>query len=322
MDHTEHPGVPQRPPASALFNINSIDRYASSANPVAQYAPITTPPTSATGLIPYANNYNMSLGRPLLSGYFTRLGVTQVQLDWEIPTIVNNVNDALYMLNDTSGTSINITLTPGFYNGTTLAAMIQTRLIAGWATAGAPIPGLTVTYQSSTNSLTFSAGGAISFHFAIPTAYAQLGANPPSRWLKTFNSLGLSYRNTQTAPGQLTNSIKLIYTSYIDIISRKLTQYMRVKDSETSWNPDTAVLCRIYLTPPNQRLIADASGNGLGSQPFTLCVDPNTPKHIKWSPDQFVYDFDIQVNDEFGDLLPWSQAYPFEFQMTLLASET
>jgi hypothetical protein len=150
-----------------------------------------------------------------------------------------------------------------------------------------------------------------------------------------------------TAPSYPT----LIYTSYVDVISNKLSQFMRVKDSETSWSPDTSVITRIYLT--NQGTITaptvlytDISGNAptqqinfqefaVGSRPFILNYTPTTPKNIKWSPDQAVVDFDIRVVDEFGDQVPWDLAIPypvgiltslsqqfFEFQLTVLCSET
>jgi hypothetical protein len=77
---------------------------------------------------------------------------------------------------------------------------------------------------------------------------------------------------------------------------------------------------------------------GVGSRPFILNYTPQTPKHMKWSPDQTIVDFDIRVVDEFGDLVPWDLTIPlqtnnvgpqiqispqfFEFQLTVLCSET
>jgi hypothetical protein len=136
----------------------------------------------------------------------------------------------------------------------------------------------------------------------------------------------------------------LIYTSYIDIISNKLSQYMKVKDSETAWAPDTAVITRIYLTNQGMITAPTITQTGttafdtyaVGSRAFILNYTPQTPKNIKWDPAQAVNDFDIRVVDEFGDLVPWSQytTYSppnttqtyftefFEFQLTVLASET
>jgi hypothetical protein len=151
----------------------------------------------------------------------------------------------------------------------------------------------------------------------------------------------------------------LIYTSYVDVISNKLSQYMRVKDSETSFQADTSVITRIYLTnqgtityPATSTIGSVTTGNQdlstgnintttvnafedfpIGARPFVLNYTPATPKNINWTPGQSIIDFDIRVVDEFGDVLPWSVYTPtgvgtayftefFEFQLTVLASET
>ena len=117
---------------------------------------------------------------------------------------------------------------------------------------------------------------------------------------------------------------------------------MRVKDSETSWAPDTSVITRIYLTNQGTitapTLTATGSTTGgvaavgatttfdtyaVGSRSFILNYTPTTPKHIRWDPAQALIDFDIRVVDEFGDQLPWNiEEEVFEFQLTVLCSET
>ena len=304
MDHTEHPGQPQRPPASAQLSINSIDRYSNSVTPVAQYA-LSQQAGAGNNT---AANFQISLQRPLLSGYFTRLAVSQVQLAWSVPTIVTGVNDQLTIFDVSNATTTTITVTQGFYTLPTLAAAIQNAFQTVFG-AGTVVP------SPTTYGLTFATNGGGQFRF--------VSQNQPARVLNLYNMLGIVYINTSLSLStQITGPTRLIYTSYIDIISTKLTQYMRVKDSETSQQPDTSVLCRVYMCPPNQRVAIDASGNLPGSAPFTLVWDPNTPKHVKWEPNQYIYDFDIQVKDEFGSLVPWTAKGPFEFQMTLLASET
>ena len=309
MDHSEHPGVPQRPPASAQLSINSIDRYANALYPVAQYYPLL----ATTAGQPTASDFQMLLQRPLLSGYFTRLAVSQVQLQWNIYTITAGVNDVITITDVSNNQTFSVTLTEGFYNFYSLAAQIQAQVIAQATT---PMPAFTCTFNPVTQAYTFATN-------EVGRTIRIVSTGQPSNVLKLYVMLGIS-RINEFVPlaTQIGGVARLCYTSYIDIISRKLTQYMRVKDSETSFQPDTAVLCRVYMTPPNQRSVQDASGNLVGSQPFTLVWDPNTPKHIKWEPNQYIYDFDIQVKDEFGDLLPWSAKRNFEFQMTMLASET
>jgi hypothetical protein len=162
---------------------------------------------------------------------------------------------------------------------------------------------------------------------------------------KFYNMLGITNINIGTGEQAISLTTTpsfptLIYTSYIDIISNKLSQFMRVKDSETSWSPDTSVITRIYLT--NQGTITAPTltqtgtttfdAKAVGSRAFILNYTPQTVKHIKWDPGQSIIDFDIRVVDEFGDVVPWYAIRTswdntyfvefFEFQLTVLASET
>ena len=57
----------------------------------------------------------------------------------------------------------------------------------------------------------------------------------------------------------------------------------------------------------------------LGSEPFVVTADLNSPKIIRWSPDVAVPNIDFQLRDCYGDLIP--DIFPTEFQMTLLCVE-
>lgn len=317
MDHSEHPGMPARPPASAQLSINSVDRYANQTNQIAQYAIFEQPSAQNNP----ASNYQMTLARPLLAGYFTRIAVSQVQLQWNIQTVTTGYNDQLILYDVSNNQYYTVTITQNFYNAYTLAAAIQNAVQA----IGAPWTAFTCVYDPVLTRLVMASNvGGLTFRLVTPAFIPGPPVVPANTRVNNFYAMiGVVYLNASFSLTTHTlGPLRLVPTSYIDICSTKLTQYMRVKDSETSFNPDTAVLCRVYMTPPNQRTLIDPSGNLPGSQPFTLVWDPNTPKHIKWEPNQYIYDFDIQVKDEFGGFVPWTPKNPFEFQMTLLASET
>ena len=87
----------------------------------------------------------------------------------------------------------------------------------------------------------------------------------------------------------------------------------------------------------NKAIIDQATGNvivpsdALGSKPFVLTYDLNSPKIINWTPDSAVNSLDFQLRDCYGDLLftniqaltpgnPVEQ-WNTEFQMTLLCIE-
>lgn len=367
---------PIRNPAHAFFNINSIDRYASASNPTSQFALVDLS-YNLLNANP-ASNFNMSLQRNLLSGYFHRLTVSDANLQWNIPTI-NSQNYIFPMstkLGDTTATAV-IAIPGGYYTYQELAVKLQDLIRTAFAPA---LADLTVTWSA----IVGAGGGTNQFCFVFATQTdeeiwfeKQFPQSPiPERlpgtndgqalraMYKFYTMIGITSAwigESQASSGIATTPSypTLIYTSYIDIISSKLSQFMRVKDSETSFQADTSVITRIYLTNQGSITYPSSSTIGslttgtqdlstgaistttvnafddfpVGSRPFILNYTPSTPKNINWNPGQAIIDFDIRVVDEFGDTLPWSQYTPtgvgtgyftefFEFQLTVLASES
>jgi hypothetical protein len=354
---TESRGMPIRYPASAFFNINSIDRYASINYPTSQFARILVP--SATQNNNPASNYNMSLQRNLLSGYFHRLTVSEVNLQWNIPTI--NSQNYIFCLSagDSSGNvaSANVSLTLDYYTYTELAAALQAKIRSAFSALTPNLNALTVEwttrYLGSGYTFVFKTNNPnviIQFETSLADETGVIGGDISAAtraMYKLYNMIGVTNALTNdladvlyTIPSYPT----LIYTSYIDIISNKLSQFMRVKDSETSWSADTSVITRVYLSNTNgisAPVVEPSVPSGttfdtyaVGSRPFVLNYSPNTVKNIKWEPGQSIIDFDIRVIDEFGDQVPWNAKLTqpsepdtfiseiFEFQLTVLASET
>ena len=85
----EQGGVDIREPSTALFGISSIDRYRTLPNAVSyplNPAPVISP-------------YDFQITAPaqaLMSGFFTRLAVNEVQFNWTIPTITSR-NNKIYV---------------------------------------------------------------------------------------------------------------------------------------------------------------------------------------------------------------------------------
>ena len=311
MDHTEHPGIPQRPPASAYLMVDSTDRQPRDA---VFNVPIASP----------ANDFYINRNQALLFGYFTRLAITQLQFDWSVQTIMTGVNDTFVI--NYGGTNYEVKLDNGYYNPTTLAAEVETQLQAIGALAAFTCIWNPLYQSLQIDSNVASPGG--DFFFVTPSDGPLLSPPVSNQVLtRTYRTLGVGNNNTGiTSPPtntQFLGTPKLIMTDYVDIVSRNLTKYQRVKDTDTApLNNKSYLIARVYLCPPGQRVITDASG-GLGDSPFFICVDYNTPKHIKWSPGEPVSQIDLQVLDQYGQLLPWdSVEAPWEFQLTIVASET
>lgn len=282
IDYHERDAMPIRQPAYAELLLDSADR--------------------SFGQKP--NDFTIYRNQALLYGYFYRLAITQIQLHWDMPTIIASVNDTFQI-----GSQVFV-IPEGYYTPTTLAAAIQTVIQA----AGGAFAAYTCTYTDLNGGFVIASGGA-AFQFVD---------NGSSLYRNTARSIGLRPPNFATAAATQTLGVPgLLYTRYIDLISRNLTKYQRVKDGDTSHtNIKSFIIARIYLTPSNA-LVETTATSGVGSKPFDMVVDYNTPKFIKYSPDEALNEIDIQVLDEYGEPLYWDGvAADWEFALTLLASES
>jgi hypothetical protein len=142
--------------------------------------------------------------------------------------------------------------------------------------------------------------------------------------LKTYRLLGMNVENSNAADKQISNVIpNFLYTPYIDFYSDVLTNYQSVKDTNTSVAKPKGLIARVYLSG-NGSLQSQSPKSALGSEPFVVTADLNSPKIIKWSPQVAVPSIDFQLRDCYGDLIPTSpitDSLSTEFQMTLLCIE-
>jgi hypothetical protein len=89
----EQGGVNIREPSTAILGISSIDRYRAGLN-----APQVNPITGTLGSS-LSSPYDFQIttpGQNLMSGYFTRLAVNEVQFRWTLPTLTNR-NNKMYI---------------------------------------------------------------------------------------------------------------------------------------------------------------------------------------------------------------------------------
>jgi hypothetical protein len=300
-----------RQPRSAYLLIDSADRIQQSELNPEDILEQDQPPL---------NDFTIFKRQPFLSGYFTRLSVTEVRLDYNTPNI-NPRNNKIDV--DVSGVVSTTTLTvpQGYYTPTEFAAALQTELndIAGntW----------TVTYNDENYNFIIVNTTNNEWSFT-PYAYDTVA--------QTFK--GLYYRMNWAAglgPGTAGDDItmasssfpSLRYTDYIDVCSRQLTQYQKVKDNSTRENQTPAVLCRLYL--------ANYTCENVGKTPMDETCWPglgpsvvhriwSVPKYSAWSPGQFIDQIDIQLRDDVGNLLYLADepVSGNNFQLTCHASET
>jgi hypothetical protein len=300
------------------------------------------------------NDFQLSSPGAFIYGYITRIAISQIQIEYRIPTVVptnriffagaNNPSEPVCIGNDTFVINVpnnppgarfqRVTIPYGFYTPKELAVMLQATLreYMGLET-------MTVSYSQAylppVNANPFSGyGGGNSFifetdaghPFAFPSATVLQQTYDTEQViaiLKTYRLLGIEQNINELHPAAnfyQTQSPNFLYTPYIDIVSNNLTKFQKVKDSDTSVYGRTGLIARCFLSSVGgpQPTSLDYS---LGSQPFIITADLNTPKVIRWNKDETVYNLDFQLYDQYGDLMFWNYNYPTEFQMALLCME-
>ena len=357
---------------NAILAINSLDRYITSKpgqqnQPLGnalqqQYFLTITPGNPQDGgesAGPPCNNFTISSPGAILYGYIDRIIVSQIQLYYNIPTVIPGVNDTFYIIQgnvaNISTLFVQITIPFGFYTPDELAATLQ--VLIRQSSIGQPgfAPEFTVSYtatnsvyEQSISGFDFDAGDSGFFFYFPSLAQLQAVVNPAlnensSIWiksLKAYRLLGLSSINSGTPNGPTeylgsaqqwsSTTINLLYTPYIDIVSETLTKYQNVKDTDTSAQKLNSMIARVYLAgsgPP--QFVTDGIAEQIGARPFTVTQDTQYPKVMRWSRDEAINSIDFQLRDQYGDLIFTStrnlaqtaQYFFTEFQMTLLCVE-
>jgi hypothetical protein len=249
--------------------------------------------------------------------------VSQIQIQYYIPTVIKDVNDRIFIGVGApiAGVKYPVTIPFGFYSPDELAVALQAAINA--VAQLAPL-GITVDYNPKDG---FIIDATSNFYF--PTFNAII--NTPNETVETANAvlkayklLGMTITNSNTALQQASSMFpNFLYTPYIDIFSDVLTNYQNMKDTNTSIAKPKGLIARVYLSG-NGSLQSQTETSALGSAPFVVTADMNSPKIIKWTPDVAVPSIDFQLRDCYGDLIPTTPAtgsFSTEFQMTLLCVE-
>jgi len=288
--------------------------------------------------VPYSNSFTIQSPGALIYGYISRIVVSQIQIQYNVPTIVTardildltRSNDVFYIADITQTAPAEIVNIPfGFYTPTELAAVLQVQI---QGTAIGALANITVTFDE-TDGFVFQSTSVPTNGFYFPdveelqtTPALQLSRQAVDRVLRTYRTLGITIKNSfaQTVIATTQRSQEypnFLYTPYIDICSDVLTNYQTIKDTNTSPQKPKGLVARVYLSSVGNPQTTTPN-SALGSAPFVVTVDLNSPKIIKWSPDVAVPSIDFQLLDQYGDLLPGADlGYSTEFQMTLLCVE-
>ena len=240
-----------RQPSTANLMISSIDRVLFGDTP-----------------------WNFSIIKPnsIFNGFFTRIGATEVVLDWAIPNISNDISNNYLSILDTSGNITHpITLPDGFY---TVEEALDTIVNLANAAFG------------GTNFSIVVDGGQVQLRHAGSTV--GISNTNLSRMLSLYQGAVFKTVFPIFSPD-------LRFWKYLDFISPQLTYNQDLKDASTN-EQVRDVLCRWYMTWDNP---VNNDGYGfpilMGYTPFTCRRLFSPPKQIKWDNTQPVGQISFEV---------------------------
>jgi len=274
------------------------------------------------------NNFTIQSPAALIYGYVRRIIISQIQLSYNIPTVCRDKNDKLWIGGPTGVSPLESVEIPyGFYHADEMAALLENQL--SQTTIGA-LADIGVEFDPR-NGFVFTsrAGSPVPFFFPSPQNYSLFSGNNSDSpevqvLLKTYRLLGITAMNSaEQTPKieQVGTYPNFIYTPFIDIYSDVLTNYQPIKDTTTFVSKNKGLVARIYLSGTGN-IQETRSVIGMGTAPFVMTADLNTPKVIEWSPEVAVPTVDFRLLDCYGDLIPGPEmGQSTEFQMTLLCTE-
>jgi hypothetical protein len=325
---------------NAILAINSLDRYTEANTSFFQppKGPATTikgPATTNYSLIaqynnatPYCNDFQITTPGTLTYGIISKILVSQIQLQYNIPTVNAGLNDtlliALYAPGNPGYVLYQIFIPTGFYTPNELAAVTEVKI------NNVPALGVynfQVTYDQERNVFYFTNTDTEPFWFPtleqIQVAFTGgFYKGFLDNILKTYKLFGLAGPNSLSNVRQYSfQRPNFLYTPYIEIYSNALTAYQKLSDGNSTVGRPKGLVARVHLSGQGAPQITE--GNiALGSAPFVLTVDLSSPKVIRWTRDVAINSLDFQLIDCYGDLIPGVKiGYNTEFQMTLLCVE-
>jgi hypothetical protein len=308
-EDTEEDTITMRPASTALFCIDSSDRYASFQD------------DAAGTQSPYS--FNIVKNQALLNGFFKRIALTEIVFPYYVPNI-NTRTDMIQVTSTGNGTVTATIGALGFYTPPQLASTLQT--ILRTATLNNL---LTVTYNDGRFVILTNAADTISF---ARGNYGGLGSR--INQFQLFDLLNMGPQNTNAATLQTTGVTRCRYTEYIDIVSSQLTYNQKLKDASSD-KIVRDVLARVYVETEDNLIQPYWNGTTEvisrtdipGTYPFTINRKFPMPKQIRWDDTQPLGNVSFEVYDDKGELLSSHLGAQFpdytmpDWRFSLLVSE-
>jgi len=279
-----------RPSSTANLAIDSLDRD--------QY------PGSGT-----ASDFTINKPQSLFNGFFTRLAMNEIVLDWCIPNISSYVDNVIFQVVTAGPVTTSISLQSGHYTVAdvldTIVVLLNSALGAGTFRLEDKYGAAWVTGTSYGPVFLATTGGA---NFTILPGPLQEQLDVQA------NVAGNAF--PVTCP-------KLLPYYYVDFVSSQLTYNQDLKDNSTSLT-NRDILYRWVFANENVPQALDRYGYPIlqGYQPFVLRRYLSYPKQIAWDSKQPIGQLSFQVYTSDGDILNVAGLQgEMEYQMNLLVTE-
>jgi len=309
-----------RPSSTALLTIDSEDRfqngYDASGNRITgyPYARIQEGILAGNNASPY--DFTIVKNESIMNGFFTRLGLTEVNFEWGVPNI-NFTTNRIYvnyhnLSTNASGTSL-VKLFDGeivFATPYQIASNLQSNVRATGVT---DLSQFTITYgepnyiDPSGNVFGQGNGYPIFRYYGglsgnvmnpkiqvsfSPLAYNNNNSNSPSAYpydvytKQLFDLMGFNKFNTTFKDEAVGKTTFCQATRYIDIVCSQLAYNQPLKDTTTAPVVRDS-LCRLYISDINgfqQNSVPcwSPSFTPAGCAPATIYRQFQTPKMINW----------------------------------------
>jgi hypothetical protein len=308
-------GVSIRMPSVANLQVDSTDKTT-----LTNLSTLTNGSVSTLGGYYDANPqsiFNFTINRPnsILNGYFTRISVPEVQMEWDIPNVqggITNPNNILQVTVSSATvaanlSSLQLTLPSGYYNAGevvdfTLAKLNGISSVTGigwnWTsnTSNAPIAPTQSYYLTAVSTNTgANPGPPLQFGFNYTTLAKQMNFITGSSFTAPNYSNVLNPQNPD---------IRIL--RYVDFISPSLTYNQNIKDATTNLSVEPS-LCRWMFgwggNSQDSTTSTDKYNFPLyqGYRPFIERRTFPLPKQIKWEPNMPIGQLKFQW---YGELFP------------------
>ena len=297
------------------------------------------------------NDFRLQRPQNLMESFARRVLVSEVRFPWWIPNI-SSANNKMWITGASTEAGNPVTLFEvvvpvGFYAPADLVialnlAITNAEITGGYKLLFPPV----VSYSGGQYTFT-EGGGLVLLWWFDPGAFPNFPADNAY-----FNQASLSFTlgmtREQMTGGSLSptpplipaitgNITESLYTSFVDIVSSKFNLYTTNYDGSSDGSTSKQLICRLYLADETSTY---AGYKGLYG-PFLIHRQFKNPKAVMWNKDAVVDWLDVQVIDQFGQLIPLPAITPVafvnppapttitssvgsypDFQITMLATES